>query len=71
MVKSIQRVQPNTLEFRLDHRMDALVRPADLLEHLFHLAPEVIRRALVTKLQIQPCQRPSSASQPDTPNPPG
>lgn len=69
MVKSIQRVQPDTLEFRLDHRMDALVRPADLLEHLFDLAPEVIRRAWVTKLQIQPCQRPPSASNPRHPQP--
>jgi hypothetical protein len=51
--------------------MDALVRPADLLAHLFQLAPDTIRRARVTKLTMQPCQRPSCDSLPDTPNPSG
>jgi radical SAM family uncharacterized protein/radical SAM-linked protein len=71
MVKSIERVAPDTLVFRLEHRTDALVRPADLLAHLFQLAPGAIRHARVTKLNMQPCQRPSCDSPPDNPNPSG
>jgi hypothetical protein len=53
MLKSIQRVQPDMLEFTLHHQLEALVRPADLLTHLFKLDPGVIRRARVTKLKLQ------------------
>ena len=50
MLKHIDRVQPDTLEFTLRHKMEALVRPSDLLVHLFKFRPEVIRHARITKL---------------------
>ncbi len=54
MLKAIERVAPDTLEFTLLHKMEALVRPADVLAHLFGLDTETIRNARVTKLSAVP-----------------
>nr|MDJ0809758.1 TIGR03936 family radical SAM-associated protein [Desulfobacterales bacterium] len=50
MLLKVSRLQPDVLEFTLRHRMEMLVRPSDLLLHLFQFPPEVIKHARVTKL---------------------
>ena len=50
MLRTIEQVTPDTLEFTLLHQMEALVRPADLLIHLFKFDAAVIKHARVTKL---------------------
>ncbi len=50
MLLKVKRLQPDVLEFTLRHRMEMLVRPSDLLLHLFQFPPEVIKHARVTKL---------------------
>ncbi len=52
MLTKIKRVPPEGLEFTLRHQLDALVRPADLLRHLFNFDADVIRRARITKLKM-------------------
>jgi radical SAM family uncharacterized protein/radical SAM-linked protein len=52
MLTHIKRVRPDRLEFTLRHRLEALVRPADLLRYLYNFDSDVIRRARITKLKM-------------------
>jgi radical SAM family uncharacterized protein/radical SAM-linked protein len=63
MLKQIKRVRPDVLEVTLRHQAGALVRPADLLRHLFNFNADVIRRARVTKLKTHYDSRPTGARQ--------
>ena len=51
MVMSIRRTRSDTLDVTLRQQMDALVRPQDLLRHLFKMAPDVSKHARVIKLR--------------------
>ncbi len=54
MLNAIERVAPDTLEFTLRHKMEALVRPADVLAHLFGFDTGMIKKARVIKLHAMP-----------------
>ena len=54
MLNAIERVAPDTLEFTLLHKMEALVRPADVLTHLFGFDTGRVKKARVTKLHAMP-----------------
>ncbi len=60
MLKNIQRTRSDTLEVTLHQQMDALVRPDDLLRHLFKLDPDVVTHARVIKLSTHHCPRPAA-----------
>ncbi|MDJ0886816.1 MAG: TIGR03960 family B12-binding radical SAM protein [Desulfobacterales bacterium] len=62
MLTAIERVAPDTLEFTLHHKMETLVRPADVLGHLFGFDTAVIKHARVTKLNAFPATRQTAAS---------
>ncbi len=62
MLLRVERPKPDVLEFTLRHRMETLVRPADLLRHLFQLPPELIQHARVTKLNTNQFTAQAAAS---------
>ena len=62
MLKAVERVAPDTLEFTLRHQMETLVRPADVLGHLFGFDSAVVKNARVTKLNAFPATHPDPAT---------
>ena len=64
MLKSIRMPRSDMLEVTLRQQMDALVRPNDLLRHLFKLDPDVIKHARVIKLSTHYYSRLAAASRP-------